>query len=166
MARNEKLPRYSVARSAKNFYVYENFTLGHFGVLKQIAITDSNIAYISAIEEKVKKNDAESVITNASELNRVLKVLKNQTRHNRGNNALDPEKRANSNDGGVSFTEYESDGIGDSRQGTGNRRTVKYSLKDPISDEIERERNFKCFTIRLIILGINLLLTILRIDME
>lgn len=37
--------------------------------------------------------------------------------------------------------ESESDGSGDSRQGTGNRRTVKYSLKDPTSDEIERERN-------------------------
>ena len=37
--------------------------------------------------------------------------------------------------------ESESDGNGDSRQSTGDRGTVKYSLKDPTFDAIGRERN-------------------------
>ncbi len=129
-AREEELPRYGAARSANYFYVYENFALGNFGVLKQIKITDANQEYIASIEAKIGENNGESIIGSTSELNRVLEVLKSQARRNRRNNALDSEGRADSYNGGIPLGESESDGIGHSQKGNGNKRAVDYHFND------------------------------------
>lgn len=129
-AREEELPRYGAARSANYFYVYENFALGNFGVLKQIKITDANREYIASIEAKIGENNGESIIGSTSELNRVLEVLKSQARRNRRNNALDSEGRADSNNGGISLGESESNRSGHSQKGNGNKRAVDYHFND------------------------------------
>ena len=129
MASEEEPPRYGAARSANYFYVYENFAPGNFGVLKQIKITDGNREYIASIEAKIGENNGESIIQSTSELNRVLEILKNQARRNRRNNALDSERRADSDNGGVSLGESEGNRSGDSEEGTGNSGNIKYSFK-------------------------------------
>lgn len=136
MARNQELPRYGKARSADYFYVYENFAPGNFGVLKQIKITDANREYIASIEAKIGENNGESVIRSTSELNRVLEVLKTRTRRNHSNNALDSKGRANSDNGGVSVGESESDGIGHSQKGNGDKRGVRFALKDTVEQDV------------------------------
>lgn len=135
-AREEELPRYGAARSANYFYVYENFAIGNFGVLKQIKITDANQEYIASIEAKIGENNGESIIGSTSELNRVLEVLKSQARRNRRNNALDSEGRADSYNGGIPLGESESDGIGHSQKGNGNKREVDYHFNDDGSQTV------------------------------
>ena len=135
-AREEELPRYGAARSANYFYVYENFALGNFGVLKQIKITDANQEYIASIEAKIGENNGESIIGSTSELNRVLEVLKSQARRNRRNNALDSEGRADSYNGGIPLGESESDGIGHSQKGNGNKQGVRFALKDTVEQDV------------------------------
>ena len=129
VARNQELPRYGKARSSNYFYVYENFAIGNFGVLKQIEITDSNREYIASIEERLGGDNGKQTIGSTSELNRLLKVLKTRTRYNYSDNAYDSERRADSKNGGVSFGQSESERIGNTEKGDGNKR-VKYSLKD------------------------------------
>lgn len=129
VARNQELPRYGKARSSNYFYVYENFAIGNFGVLKQIEITDSNREYLASIEERIGGNNGEQTIGSTSELNRLLKVLKTRTRYNYSDNAYDSERRADSKNGGVSFGQSEGERIGNTEKGDGNKR-VKYSLKD------------------------------------
>lgn len=132
VAHNQELPRYGKARSSNYFYVYENFAIGNFGVLKQIEITDSNREYIASIEERLGGDNGKQTIGSTSELNRLLKVLKTRTRYNYSDNAYDSERRADSKNGGVSFGKSESERIGNTEKGDGNKR-VKYSLK--IGDE-------------------------------
>lgn len=129
MAKGGEIARYNTARSANYFYVYENFSEGNFGVLKQIALTDDKIKYINAIEAKIGESNGESVIRSTSELNRVLEVLKNKSRSNSRNNAYDSERRADSRNGELSIGQSESERIGNTEKGDGNKR-VKYSLKD------------------------------------
>lgn len=136
MARDEELPRYGAARSANYFYVYENFAPGNFGVLKQIKITDANREYIASIEAKIGENNGESIIGSTSELNRVLEVLKSQARRNRRNNALDSERRANSDNGGISLGESEGERAGDSQKGNGNKQGVRFALKDTVEQDV------------------------------
>ena len=136
MARDEELPRYGAARSANYFYVYENFAPGNFGVLKQIKITDANREYIASIEAKIGENNGESIIGSTSELNRVLEVLKSQARRNRRNNALDSERRANSDNGGISLGESEGERVGDSQKGNGNKQGVRFALKDTVEQDV------------------------------
>lgn len=128
MAKGGEIARYNTARSANYFYVYENFSEGNFGVLKQIALTDDKIKYINAIEAKIGESNGESVIRSTSELNRVLEVLKNKSRSNSRNNAYDSERRADSRNGELSIVQSESERIGNTEKGDGNKR-VKYSLK-------------------------------------
>lgn len=128
MAKGGEIARYNTARSANYFYVYENFSEGNFGVLKQIALTDDKIKYINAIEAKIGESNGESVIRSTSELNRVLEVLKNKSRSNSRNNAYDSERRADSRNGELSIGQSESERIGNTEKGDGNKR-VKYSLK-------------------------------------
>ena len=129
MAKGGEIARYNTARSANYFYVYENFSEGNFGVLKQIALTDDKIKHINAIEAKIGESNGESVIRNTSELNRVLEVLKNKSRSNSRNNAYDSERRADSRNGELSIGQSESERIGNTEKSDGNKR-VKYSLKD------------------------------------
>lgn len=136
MARDEELPRYGAARSANYFYVYENFAPGNFGVLKQIKITDANREYIASIEAKIGENNGESIIGSTSELNRVLEVLKSQARRNRRNNALDSERRADSDNGGISLGESEGERAGDSQKGNGNKQGVRFALKDTVEQDV------------------------------
>ena len=136
MARDEELPRYGAARSANYFYVYENFAPGNFGVLKQIKITDANREYIASIEAKIGENNGESIIGSTSELNRVLEVLKSQARRNRRNNALDSERRADSDNGGISLGESEGKRTGDSQKGNGNKQGVRFALKDTVEQDV------------------------------
>lgn len=136
MARNQKLPRYGKARSADYFYVYENFAPGNFGVLKQIKITDANREYIASIEAKIGENNGEQTIGSTSELNRLLKVLKTRTRYNYSDNAYDSERRADSKNGGVSFGESESERIGNTEKGDGNKRGVRFALKDTVEQDV------------------------------
>lgn len=136
MARDEELPRYGAARSANYFYVYENFAPGNFGVLKQIKITDANREYIASIEAKIGENNGESIIGSTSELNRVLEVLKSQARRNRSNNALDSERRADSDNGGISLGESEGKRTGDSQKGNGNKQGVRFALKDTVEQDV------------------------------
>ena len=95
-------------------------------------ITDANREYIASVEAKIGENNGEQTIGSTSELNRVLEVLKTRTRRNHSNNALDSQGRANSDNGGVSVGESESDGIGYSQKGNGNKRSVKFALKDTV----------------------------------
>lgn len=129
MAKGGEIARYNTARSANYFYVYENFSEGNFGVLKQIALTDDKIKYINAIEAKIGESNGESVIRSTSELNRVLEVLKNKSRNDSRNNAYDSGRRADSGNGELSIGQSESERIGNTEKGDGNKR-VKYSLKD------------------------------------
>lgn len=129
VAKGGEIVRYNTARSANYFYVYENFSEGNFGVLKQIALTDDKIKYINAIEAKIGESNGESVIRSTSELNRVLEVLKNKSRSDSWNNAYDSERRADSGNGELSIGKSESERIGNTEKGDGNKR-VKYSLKD------------------------------------
>ncbi len=138
VARNQELPRYGKARSSNYFYVYENFAIGNFGVLKQIEITDSNREYIASIEERLGGDNGKQTIESTSELNRLLKVLKTRTRYNYSDNAYDSERRADSKNGGVSFGQSESERIGNTEKGDGNKR-VKYSLKDNIEEEVVKK---------------------------
>ena len=128
VAKGGEIVRYNTARSANYFYVYENFSEGNFGVLKQIALTDDKIKYINAIEAKIGESNGESVIRSTSELNRVLEVLKNKSRSDSRNNAYDSERRADSRNGELSIGKSESERIGNTEKGDGNKR-VKYSLK-------------------------------------
>ena len=128
MAKGGEIARYNTARSANYFYVYENFSEGNFGVLKQIALTDDKIKYINAIEAKIGESNGESVIRSTSELNRVLEVLKNKSRNDSRNNAYDSGRRADSGNGELSIGQSESERIGNTGKGDGNKR-VKYSLK-------------------------------------
>jgi hypothetical protein len=128
MAKGGEIARYNTARSANYFYVYENFSEGNFGVLKQIALTDDKIKYINAIEAKIGESNGESVIRSTSELNRVLEVLKNKSRNDSRNNAYDSERRADSRNGELSIGQSESKRIGNTEKDDGNKR-VKYSLK-------------------------------------
>ena len=138
MAKGGEIARYNTARSANYFYVYENFSEGNFGVLKQIALTDDKIKYINAIEAKIGESNGESVIRNTSELNRVLEVLKNKSRSNSRNNAYDSERRADSRNGELSIGQSESERIGNTEKSDGNKR-VKYSLKDNIEEEVVKK---------------------------
>jgi hypothetical protein len=128
MAKGGEIARCNTARSANYFYVYENFSEGNFGVLKQIALTDDKIKYINAIEAKIGESNGESVIRSTSELNRVLEVLKNKSRNDSRNNAYDSGRRADSGNGELSIGQSESERIGNTGKGDGNKR-VKYSLK-------------------------------------
>lgn len=121
VAHNQELPRYGKARSSNYFYVYENFTIGNFGVLKQIEITDSNREYIASIEERLGGDNGKQTIGSTSELNRLLKVLKTRTRYNYSDNAYDSERRADGKNGGVSFGQSESERIGNTEKGDGNK---------------------------------------------
>lgn len=138
MAKGGEIARYNTARSANYFYVYENFSEGNFGVLKQIALTDDKIKYINAIEAKIGESNGESVIRSTSELNRVLEVLKNKSRSNSRNNAYDSERRADSRNGELSIGQSESERIGNTEKSDGNKR-VKYSLKDNIEEEVVKK---------------------------
>lgn len=129
IAKGGEVERYSVVRSANYFYVYENFSEGEFGVLKQIALTDDNIDYINAVEEKIGESNGETIIRSTSELNRVLEVLKSKSRKHSGDNAYDSARRTNSGNGGISLEQSESDGRGGPQKGDRNQR-IKYSLKD------------------------------------
>ena len=129
MARDEELPKYAAARSADYFYVYENFAPGHFGVLKQIKITDANKQYITSIEKQLGENNGESVITSTNELNRMLEILKNQSRRNSSHNVNDSRGRADSGNGGISTQQSRSNATGNNGEGVENQRTVKKSSK-------------------------------------
>lgn len=138
MARNVEVPRYATAYSANYFYVYENFTPGDFGVLKKIKIV-GNEAYIDSIRTKIGENNGKSNITSTNELNRVLEVLKTQTRRNRSNNALDSEGRANSDNGGVSLGESASDGIGYSQKGNRDTSSLNTTVDNEVVEELTED---------------------------
>lgn len=144
IAKGGEVERYSVVRSANYFYVYENFSEGEFGVLKQIALTDDNIDYINAVEEKIGESNGETIIRSTSELNRVLEVLKSKSRKHSGDNAYDSARRTNSGNGGISLEQSESDGIGNPQKSGGNQR-IKYSLKDSDGNSltVEQQEYFK-----------------------
>ena len=129
MARNDELPKYAAARSADYFYVYENFAPGHFGVLKQIKITDANRQYTTSIEKQLGENNGKSVITSTNELNRVLEILKNQSRRNSRHNVNDSRGQADSGNGGVSSGKSAGKPTGNNGESAGNQRTVKKSTK-------------------------------------
>ena len=134
MARGEELPRYGNARSDKYFYVYENFAPGNFGVLKQIVISDENRGYIASVEAKIGENNDEQTIGSTREFNRVLEILKNNARRNRGNNAHDSKGRANRDDGRIPFGESTSNGIGDSKKGGGNNGRIIRESSSKVTD--------------------------------
>ncbi|MBO4979319.1 MAG: hypothetical protein J6D16_02815 [Clostridia bacterium] len=138
MARDGDLPQYGVAPSNNYYYIYENFSPGHFGILKQIAITDANKGYINLIEKVIGGNNGKSVIGSASELDRVLQILKNQARNHRDNYAFDSEGRSNSKNGGISLGESERDRIRTSRGGDGDR-----GLSTDSSTSAENEKKEK-----------------------
>ena len=138
VAKGGEVERYDTARSANYFYVYENFSEGSFGVLKQIPLTDDNINYIKAIETQIGETNGESIIRSTSELNRVLEVLKSKSRVNSGNNVDDSGRRADSGNGELSVGESESKRIGDSQKSGGNQQ-VKYSLKDTVESDVVKE---------------------------
>ena len=138
VAKGGEVERYDTARSANYFYVYENFSEGSFGVLKQIPLTDDNINYIKAIETQIGETNGESIIRSTSELNRVLKVLKSKSRVNSGNNVDDSGRRADSGNGELSVGESESKRIGDSQKSDGNQQ-IRYSLKDTVESDVVKE---------------------------
>ena len=107
LARNIELPRYGVVRSANNFYVYENFNYGNFGVLRRIPII-GNENYITAIAKKIGESNGKSVIASTNELNRMLKILRNHSRRNNNHSAVNSSGRTNSGDGRLSIGESQS----------------------------------------------------------
>ena len=129
MARNQKLPRYGTARSADYFYLYENFTPGNFGVLKQIKITDANRELIASVEARKGENNGVQTFGSAGKSNRLLEFLETQSRGSNSNNAIDSKGRTNRKNGEISLGESESNGIGSSREGVRNKR-IENSLRE------------------------------------
>ena len=129
MARNQKLPRYGTARSADYFYLYENFTPGNFGVLKQIKITDANRELIASVEARKGENNGVQTFGSAEKSNRLLEFLETQSRGSNSNNAIDSKGRTNRKNGEISLGESESNGIGSSREGVRNKR-IENSLRE------------------------------------
>ena len=129
IARNQELPRYGTARSADYFYLYENFTPGNFGVLKQIKITDANREHIASVEARKGENNGVQTFGSAGKSNRLLEFLETQSRGSNSNNAIDSKGRTNRKNGEISLGESESNGIGSSREGVRNKR-IENSLRE------------------------------------
>ena len=129
IARNQELPRYGTARSADYFYLYENFTPGNFGVLKQIKITDANREHIASVEAGKGENNGVQTFGSAGKSNRLLEFLETQSRGSNSNNAIDSKGRTNRKNGEISLGESESNGIGSSREGVRNKR-IENSLRE------------------------------------
>lgn len=127
IARNESLERYGSTRSANFFYVYENFAPGEFKILKQIPLNEQNRSYISLVEAKIGENNGKSTIRSADELNRVLKVLRSQSRSNHRNNAHGSNGRADSTNGGIYAVQPQSNARGTSSEGNGDLQQLTKS---------------------------------------
>ena len=134
---NDDIPKYGTANSYDYFYVYENFSIGSFGILKSIKISDENRPYISQIKAIIGESNEKRVDGSTEDLNEIFSIVKAERRNYNNDNADDSRRGADSTNVRVPHEQYKGNGIGNNRESFGDSRRDLKRDNDYTMEEYE-----------------------------